>query len=315
MNKRRLALRLSEYGFNYKLDEPMAGHTTFQIGGNADVFLEVSNEARLAILSKICREERAPFFLIGRGSNLLISDAGIEGVVARFGGALCQMERLPGNRIYCGAGASLTALCNFAKAESLTGLEFAFGIPGTVGGAVYMNAGAYGGEVADVILSARHLTAEGDVGEYNTSDLSLGYRQSRYQQTKEWITGATFQLKPGDPTEIEETMRDLMERRKSKQPLELPSAGSVFRRPTGYYAGTLIESCGLKGARIGGAQVSEKHAGFIVNCGGATSADVVALIEKIQQTVLEKTGVKLETEIAMIGRHASAGASIFVDDY
>lgn len=309
MNKRRLASRLAEYGFDYQLDEPLARHTTFQIGGNADVFLEVTNEARLAVLAKICREARAPLFLIGRGSNLLVSDAGIEGVVVRLGGTLCQMERLPGDRIFCGAGASLTALCNFALAQSLSGLEFAFGIPGTVGGAVFMNAGAYGGEMADVLLSSRHLTAEGEAGAYQKEELQLGYRQSRYQRTGEWITGVTVQLRPGAPDEIEARMRELMERRRSKQPLEYPSAGSVFRRPEGHYAGTLIESCGLKGARVGGAEVSEKHAGFIVNRGGATCRDVLALIEKIQQTVKEKTDVALEPEIAAVGRGTGAEAT------
>ncbi len=301
MNVRRLADRLAECGLCVSPQEPMAAHTTFQIGGNADLFVPLDDPAQLAALRRLCREEDVPAFLIGRGSNLLVSDSGVRGVVARLQGEFQELERLPDNRIRCGAGVTLAALCRFAAEQGLSGLEFAYGIPGTVGGAVYMNAGAYGGEMADVVLQAEHVTPGGATERCDAAELAFSYRASRYQQTQDWITFALLQLRPGDRAQIEARMREQTERRRAKQPLEYPSAGSVFRRPPGYFAGTLIESCGLKGLRVGGAEVSVKHAGFIINRGGATCADVLTLIERVRRTVLRRTGVELEPEIRTVG--------------
>ena len=203
--------------------------------------------------------------------------------------------------ITCGAGVSMNRLCRFALEKGLTGLEFAFGIPGSAGGAAFMNAGAYGGEMKDVLAGCTHLTQSGERGRLVGEELALGYRRSAYRENGFLITSLLLRLAPGDKTEIQARMEDLIARRKAKQPLEYPSAGSTFKRPEGYFAGALIESCGLKGASVGGAQVSEKHAGFVINHGGATSADILALIRLIQNTVYAKKGVRLEPEVRFLG--------------
>ena len=282
-------LRISE-------NEAMSRHTSFRIGGPARLYLEVMNEKGLMEVLRILQSQSVKFLVLGFGSNVLFSDQNYDGAVLKLSGDFKSIRR-EGNCLIAGAGASLRSLCETARDEGLTGLEFAFGIPGSVGGAVYMNAGAYGGEIRDVAVSARHMDYSGISGSFLGEDLSFGYRKSAYSGKKLIVTEAKFLLEKGDHGEISRRMEDILERRRSKQPLEFPSAGSVFKRPTGYYAGALIEAAGLKGASVGAAQVSEKHAGFIINRGGASCADVCALIEKIQKAVFEKDGVFLEPEI------------------
>jgi UDP-N-acetylmuramate dehydrogenase len=278
-------------------NEPMSRHTTFKIGGPADIFIAPKDEETFFKLCAFCSSNNIPLFVLGNGSNLLVSDKGIRGVVIKSPDT-AQIS-CDGETLTCGAGEQLIKVCEFARDRGLSGLEFAYGIPGTVGGAVYMNAGAYGGEMKDVVAAVSHIDGV-NTGSFKADELCFGYRHSVYSGTGK-ITRVTFALHSGDKAEIGEKMRDLMERRRSKQPLEWPSAGSVFKRPQGNYAGTLIESCGLKGAQIGGAAVSEKHAGFIINTGGATCRDVLELVSKIQNQVLKQTGITLECEIRVAG--------------
>ena len=281
--------------------EPMCLHTTFRIGGPADRLLTVERVSQLGELLKILHGEEIPFLVLGKGSNLLVSDKGIRGVVLLLAGEFKKVELLGNGRLRAGAGASLASVCAFARDQGLSGLEFAWGIPGSVGGAVTMDAGAYGGEMRDVVERVCHLTEEGTLSSAAGEELGFSYRKSRYTGGREVIAWADYKLQPGDPTQIGSQMEELMARRKAKQPYDMPSAGSVFKRPEGAYAAALIEECGLKGRRVGGAQVSEKHAGFIVNTGGATCGDVLALIGQIQQEVWEKKGISLETEVRVLG--------------
>lgn len=285
---------------SYKLSEPMRRHTSFKIGGAADIFISPESVEQLVLTLSACERITAPVFIIGNGSNILVSDGGIEGAVI----SLAKMNGITvnGNEITCLAGAPLSAVCKSALSASLTGLEFAYGIPGTAGGALYMNAGAYGGEMSDVIKSADYVTKEGDSGTLTANEMQLGYRTSIFKNGDMIITQLTLKLKNGDKSEIEDKMKELTQKRRQKQPLEYPSAGSTFKRPEGYFAGTLIEKNGLKGAAVGGAMVSEKHAGFIINTGSATCDDVKKLIKKVQETVLKGDGVLLEPEVIQIGR-------------
>lgn len=282
--------------------EPMRNHTSFKIGGPVDRFLEVTGSAALTGILRVCREERIPFLILGKGSNLLVPDEGLRGAVLHLCGRFeeLRLSQEDPEVIECGCGVSLARLCKFAQANALSGLEFAWGIPGSAGGAAYMNAGAYGGEMKDVVQSCRHITREGRPGYLSGEALAFSYRQSAYSINGAVITGITLRLKKGNSGEIQVKMDDFMQRRKSKQPLEYPSAGSVFKRPEGYYAGGLIQQCGLKGKRIGGAMVSEKHAGFIINEKNATCDDVRALIAFIQETVKRETGVSLECEVKTV---------------
>lgn len=282
-------------------DEMMSKHTTFKIGGPADLFIEVNNLKELKEILSITKENKIPVLTIGKGSNLLVSDKGIRGVVLKLSGDFSRIEVLDDNKIKCGSAVPLARLCKEALENSLTGLEFAFGIPGCVGGAVFMNAGAYGGEMKDVIVSATHITECLDEETITNDQMQLSYRSSIYSKSNNIITSVVLRLNKGDKDKIRSSMDDFMGRRKSKQPLEYPSAGSVFKRPQGYYAGTLIEECGLKGRSVGGAMVSRKHAGFIVNTGGATCSDVLELIEIIRDEVKQKAGVLLECEVKPIG--------------
>ena len=288
-----------KFSFNYIENEPLKKHTSFKIGGNAELFVSVNNTDQLKAVLLACKENHIPLFVIGKGSNLLISDNGMKGVVLSLDGDFKEIS-LKENIITAGAGASLTRLCNFALDNSLSGLEFGFGIPGTVGGAAYMNAGAYDGEMKDVVISVTHITRDGELVTLDASELDLSYRHSVYKTNDNIILFVTVKLEPKDATAIKEKMDDFMNRRKSKQPLEFPSAGSVFKRPAGNFAGTLIEGCGLKGKTIGGAQVSEKHAGFIINVGDATCKDVLDLVKFVQETVKSETGYFLEREIIYI---------------
>jgi len=289
-----------DLGLDYKLNEPMNKHTSFKTGGMADVFISVSSADELCSLCVTAKALLIPLFILGKGSNLLVSDKGIEGAVV----SLAELNEISvnGDEITVGAGASLSALCVAAAQNSLSGLEFAYGIPGTVGGALYMNAGAYGGEMVQVVTSATYVTQNGDTGVIEVGDMLLGYRTSVFKQNNNIITSVTLRLKKGETSEIKAKMNDFMDRRKSKQPLEYPSAGSTFKRPEGYFAGALIEENGLKGFSVGGAMVSEKHAGFVINYDNATTDDILKLINHIQNVVLKNNGVTLETEVIFVGR-------------
>jgi len=291
--------KLTNLNIEYKENVPMSEHTSFKIGGNADIFITVKNISELKAVISLCKETETPYMLIGNGSNLLISDSGIRGVVIRLEGEFKEIK-VQGDTIVAGAGASLTKLCLDAQKASLTGLEFGYGIPGSVGGAAYMNAGAYGGEMKDVIVSCTHLDPELNVGTLSIDELDLSYRHSAYMKGEYIILFVTLKLKEGDADAIKARMEELMQKRISKQPLEYPSAGSVFKRPEGAFAAALIEECGLKGRSVGKAVVSEKHSGFIIHTGGATCQDVLDLVEIIQREVKEKTGFDLYREIIHI---------------
>lgn len=280
-------------------EEPMAAHTTFRIGGPARRFARPRRPEELTALLELAGERRWPVLLVGNGSNLLVSDRGLDRLVIHTG-ALERIARTGETVLRAGAGTGLACLASFALRAGLTGLEFAHGIPGSLGGAVCMNAGAYGGELSQVVTAAEAWLAGRGVVRLAGEDLAFGYRRSAFSGQRGGVLAAEFLLEPGDPKEIRAAMEELGRRRREKQPLELPSAGSTFKRPQGHFAGVLIEQCGLKGTRVGGAQVSEKHAGFIVNAGGATSADVLGLIREVQRVVKEKTGVELEPEVRIV---------------
>ncbi len=283
-------------------EEPMSRHTTFRIGGPADRFLTVTDEKQLIGLLQILREERLPWLLLGNGSNLLVSDQGIRGAVIALSGDFSRVELLPdGETVRAGAAAPLASVCAFAREHSLSGLEFAWGIPGSAGGAAYMNAGAYGGEMKDIVKRVTHLTEGGEVVTVSCGELDFSYRHSRYTGGSDVILSVEYRLVPGNREEISAKMEELMGRRKEKQPYDQPSAGSVFKRPQNGFAAALIEECGLKGRKIGGAQVSPKHAGFIVNTGGASCRDVLALIDMIKEKVAAEKGTQLECEVRVTG--------------
>ena len=285
----------------YVLNEPMSAHTTFKIGGAADLLISASDVDQLICVTAACAESGVPYMILGNGSNLLVSDNGIRGAVIALEGRFKELT-VDGDQIIAGAGARLSKLCTVALEHGLGGLEFAYGIPGTVGGAVYMNAGAYGGEMKDVVTAVTALAPDGTLRTYSREELAFGYRTSVFKTNQSMILYSNYQLHKDSQEKIKAQMDDVMTRRKTKQPLELPSAGSVFKRPAGAFAGTLIEQCGLKGKTVGGAQVSEKHAGFIVNAGGATCDDVMRLIALVQDTVKAQTGYVLEPEIIRTGR-------------
>ncbi len=293
---------LSDLKIEYVENCPMSSYTTFKIGGPADVLVSPKNEEQLKRVISLLREYSIPFMPLGKGSNLLISDEGIEGAVVHIADGFDKIELLEENIVSCGAGASLAALCSFALNEGLSGVETAYGIPGSVGGAIYMNAGAYGGEMKDIVRAVTYLSSDGEIKRAEAEELDFSYRHSRFSGKNDVILSAEFCLMSDDKSAIRERMDDYVGRRKAKQPLNFPSAGSVFKRPEGHFAGALIEQCNLKGYQIGGAQVSEKHAGFIINVGNATCADVLALIEHIKKTVLEKFEVELESEVIKLGR-------------
>ncbi len=287
-------------GINVYTNESMKKHTTFRIGGNADYFLIPENTSELQSAIKICRANNIPYFILGNGSNILVSDKGIEG-------AVISTEKLNTievyeDTIYAQAGAKLSKTASIAAENSLSGFETLSGIPGTVGGAVFMNAGAYGGEIKDVALEVYAIDEHGNEKTFSNSECNFGYRSSVFSSGEYIITGAKFRLRTKDKDEITAQMRDYAERRRDRQPLSFPSAGSTFKRPEGYFAGKLIQDSGLRGFAIGGAAVSEKHCGFVVNTGNATCSDVVNLIDYIKKCVYEKFGVMLHEEVRIIGR-------------
>lgn len=281
-------------------EEAMSQHTTFKIGGPADYFLMPDKGEDVGRVIKICKEKEIPYFILGNGSNLLVGDGGYRGAVIQIYRNMSSVT-VEGNEITAQAGALLSAVAAAAKNASLTGFEFAGGIPGTIGGAVVMNAGAYGGEMKDVLTEVTVMNAEGDIFTLPTEELELGYRTSIIKTAGYIVLEAKIRLKEGDPEVIRETMKDLTIRRTTKQPLEYPSAGSTFKRPEGYFAGKLIMDSGLAGYQVGGAQVSEKHCGFVINAGGATARDVRTLMDNVRDIVYKKYGVTLDPEVKFLG--------------
>lgn len=279
---------------------PMSRYTTFHIGGDAAVMITPQNDEQLSAVIAECKKENIKPFILGNGSNMLICDEGLDTVVINMCRDNAQIRLEGENVIVCDAGATMSRVCNFALENGLTGLEFAFGIPGSAGGAAYMNAGAYGGEMKDVLTECYHIDSDGNFGSLKGEALELSYRTSAYEHNGFIITKLFLKLKKGNKNEIKSKMQELLQRRKDKQPLEYPSAGSTFKRPVGYFAGGLIEECGLKGYSVGGAQVSEKHAGFVINKGGATAKDVLDLIKYVQDKVYAEKGVMLEPEVRLI---------------
>ena len=285
---------------NVRLHEPMKKHTTFRIGGPADYYLCPHSTEELQKILQICRENKLEFFILGNGSNLLVSDKGYRGVVIQLWKNFSDIET-EDNTITVKAGALLSKVAAEALEESLTGMEFASGIPGTMGGAVMMNAGAYGGEMKDIIREVTVLTREGELLTLSKEEMNFGYRTSVVKEKGYVVISAELQLRKGDREEIRKVMDELKERRVTKQPLDMPSAGSTLKRPEGYFAGKLIMDAGLRGFSVGGAQISEKHCGFVVNKGDATAADVLGLIGEVQKRVQEKFGVALEPEVKFLG--------------
>ena len=286
---------------NVGVGDFMSSHTTFKIGGAADLIVEPENKNQIAAILGMVRQFDIPCFVMGNGSNLLVGDKGIRGVVIKIANAMSSYE-INGETIVAESGIKLSRLANAALGEGLAGLEFASGIPGTLGGAVYMNAGAYGGEMKDVIENVTYIDKKTlEIMTIPCSKCDFGYRRSVFSKSGDVICGATMRLFSDNPDDIKARMTELSAKRTEKQPVDKPSAGSTFKRPEGYFAGTMIQDCGLKGFKIGGAEVSQKHAGFVINSGGATAKDVLDLIEHIKKEVKNKYGVELEPEVKMVG--------------
>lgn len=283
-----------------KVDEPMRKHTTFRVGGPADYFVTPGTKEELQAVLTCCKEQEMPYYIIGNGSNLLVSDKGYRGAVIQIYKAMNAID-CDGRQIRAQAGALLSAVANRALEEGLTGFEFAAGIPGTLGGACVMNAGAYGGEMKDVLKEVTVLTENGRIVTLKDYELELGYRTSVIAKKNYIVLEALLQLQDGDKTEIKTRMDDLKERRTTKQPLEYPSAGSTFKRPEGFFAGKLIEDTGLRGFQVGGAQVSEKHCGFVINKDHATAAEIAELMRQVSEKVEKKFNVTLEAEVKKLG--------------
>lgn len=285
---------------NVKVNEPMKNHTTFRIGGNADFFVTPGTKEELQEILQLLNKEQVPFFILGNGSNLLVSDEGFRGVIIQIGRNYQSIKR-KGCRLVVKSGITMARLASFALENSLTGFEFASGIPGTAGGGAIMNAGAYGGEMKDVLKEVLCMNQEGEMFSLKGEEMELSYRDSRMKREKLIVLELVLELQEGDQEKIRQRHEELKEARTSKQPLEYPSAGSTFKRPEGMFAGKLIMDAGLKGFQIGGARVSEKHAGFVINAGGATAADVKALMDHVVKTVQDQFGVTLEPEVLFVG--------------
>lgn len=282
------------------IDELMSRHTTFRVGGPADFFVTPKAKEEVRDVIRICKEAGMPYYIIGNGSNLLVSDAGYRGVIVQIYKEMNEVK-VEGDLVKAQAGALLSGIAAKALGAELSGFEFASGIPGTIGGACVMNAGAYGGEMKDVLESVTVLTGEGKIIELGRNELELGYRTSVIAKKGYIVLGAVLKLERGDGEKIKTYMDELKEKRVTKQPLEYPSAGSTFKRPEGYFAGKLIQDAGLRGFQVGGAQVSEKHCGFVINRDHATSADICNLMDQVSEIVFEKFGVRLEAEVKKIG--------------
>lgn len=299
----QIAACAKELPCDVTLHAPMRGCTTFQIGGEADALVTVRDGKTLGTLLSKLRGEGIPALLIGGGSNLLIGDGGVRGAVLRMDSRCAKVERLGDAGLRCDAGVPLPRLSRAAQQYGLTGLEFACGIPGSAGGGLYMNAGAYGGEMAQVVTEAELLLPDGTIQTVQAADLALSYRHSALMETGGVVLSLSLSLQPGDPAAIAAKMTELLTARRDKQPLNFPSAGSFFKRPTGYFAGKLIDDCNLRGYRVGDAQVSEKHAGFVVNRGNATCEQVKQLEKDVRTRVYEQFGVTLQPEVRLIGDH------------
>ena len=301
MNKKKLLAELSKNPtVSLYSNELMSKHTSFKVGGPADIFVVPQNIQAVFDMLAHCRHYEIPLTVLGNCSNVLVKDKGIRGVVLKIGGGLTDVE-VNGDNIMSGAGVLLSTLANTALSCDLSGLEFAAGIPGSVGGGVFMNAGAYDGELKNVVEWVDAVDLEGNLMKYSNEQMQFGYRKSIFSDNEQIILTAAFKLSLGNNEQIKEKMNDFAQRRRSKQPLELPSAGSTFKRPEGHFAGKLIQDAGLCGVIVGGAQISEKHAGFIVNRGGATAADILQLMEKVQEKVQALFGVHLQPEVRIIG--------------
>lgn len=281
-------------------NEPLKNWCTFKIGGNAGIFVQPKNAEEIAFVVTQTKKAGVPLFTLGKGSNLLFSDNGFNGVVMHIGRNMSDIKIIDETTIYSQSGAMLQTFCNFAMENSLTGMETLYGIPGSVGGAVYMNAGAYGGEICDIAYSADYVDLNGRKGTLVEDELDFSYRHSAFTDNGNIITGLTVKLQKGEKSKIKAAMADYMGRRKSKQPLEYPSGGSTFKRPVGNFASALIDQCGLKGTCVGEAMVSEKHAGFVINKGNATAKEVLELIEIVKAKVYKEKGIDLECEIKII---------------
>lgn len=301
MERGAMAQHCEDWGCRVTTREPLSSHTTFRIGGEAELFVTATTVEQVQHVRRLCTETDTPLLILGNGSNLLVSDDGVDGVVLHIA-AGDPAYTADGNTLTVTAGMSLMKLCTVAAERGLSGLEFAYGIPGTVGGGVYMNAGAYGGELANVIRSVKAVTPQGELVTLSAEEMAFGYRHSVCMERDLTVWSVTMALRPADAAVIRAAMADYMQRRRDKQPLEYPSAGSFFKRPEGYFAGALVEQCGLKGRTVGGAQVSEKHAGFFINRGGATCADVMQLCREVQTCVKDRFGVTLEREVQFVGR-------------
>ncbi|MBO5573667.1 MAG: UDP-N-acetylmuramate dehydrogenase [Clostridium sp.] len=285
-------------------DEPMSGHISFRVGGPADALVEAADEETVGNVLALCREKGIPCYVLGNGTNVLVKDEGYRGVILKIGremGHISVTEEEDGSFVIrAGAGALLSAIASRALEQSLTGMEFAAGIPGSLGGAVVMNAGAYGGEMKDILRSVRLLTPEGEIITRTPEDLRMGYRYSIVPKMGYTVLSAEIRLQKGDPAEIKAKMDDLAKQRRDKQPLEYPSAGSTFKRPAGHFAGKLIQDAGLRGYTVGGAQVSEKHCGFVVNRGGASASEILQVMADVQRLVEKTSGVLLEPEVRVL---------------
>ena len=295
-----LICAIEEAKIEYKLSESMKNHTSFKIGGDAKIFLTPDSPEKCAEAIRLCNKFSKEYIVIGKGSNLLVKDSGIDKVVICISNAISAIELIDDKTIYCQAGASLASVCNFALDASLTGIEVAYGIPGNIGGAISMNAGAYGGEMKDIVVSCDYIDNAGNLKTITKEELDFSYRHSFFTDKNFCIVGAVLRLENGKKEEIHNTMTELLSRRKEKQPLEFPSAGSTFKRPEGSYASFLVDQCGLKGFSVGDAQVSEKHAGFVINKGNASCDDVLKLMAEVKRIVFEKTGYVLEPEVTLI---------------
>lgn len=290
-----------EYNMPLLINESMKKHTSFCIGGKCRGFISISSEEGLLSLLDLFSEDKIEYAVLGRGSNVLVSDSGYDGYILNIGRDFSDISMKSENCFTAQAGATLRSVGKFALDNSLTGVECLYGIPGSVGGAVYMNAGAYGGEVADSVCSVRSVSRDGKIKQYHKEELDFSYRHSVFVENQEIVLSAEFSLSEGNREQIEERMKELDFKRKSKQPLEFPSAGSTFKRPEGSYASLLIDECGLKGLRIGDAEVSTKHSGFIINRGNATCKDVIELCRIVKETVKKEKGFDLELEPVLLG--------------
>ncbi len=283
-------------GCNLLENEPLKNHVSFRTGGSCRALISVNSIETIIKVTQFCKDKNIKYTVLGKGSNVIVSDKGFDGIVLLMGNDFSEIKVSDDSTVSCQAGASLSAVCIKALENNLSGMEFAYGIPGSVGGAVFMNAGAYGGEIKDVIVSAEYIDNNGEVKTIDKENMNLSYRHSIFSDRTGIITGAVFKLNNGNHDEINNRMNELMSKRKEKQPLEYPSAGSTFKRPEGAYAAALIEQCGLKGYSIGGAEVSSKHSGFVINKNNASTEDILNLIKYVQKKVKDETGFILETE-------------------